>query len=278
MTAFNNAGFSLYEDSLERFVSDPLIILPIALAFIVGGIGFPVLLELKREVRRPSSWSLHTKLTLLMTAALIPLGTAMVLIFEWSNPDTMGLLSAPAKALAAFFHGVSPRTAGFNSLDVGEQNETTWLGTILLMFIGGGSAGTAGGVKVTTVAIVGAMIWAEARGEPTVDLMRRRVPGSAQRQALSIMVTGSAMTIATAIALMASSELTSGPALFEAFSAFGTVGLSTGVTPDLSNPSRALIIVLMFAGRVGPITLGAALALREHLRLFRFPEERPIVG
>jgi len=278
ISAFNNAGFSLYEDNLERFVADPLIILPIALAFIVGGIGFPVLLELKRALRSPSRWSLHTKLTILMTAALIPLGAVMVIGFEWSNPGTMGPLSAPAKLLAGFFHGVSPRTAGFNSLPVGEMNESTWLGTILLMLIGGGSAGTAGGVKVTTIAIVGAMVWAEARGEPNVDMMNRRIPGPAQRQALSIVMAGSVAAIVTAILLMAISGLTSGPALFEAFSAFGTVGLSTGVTPDLSSWGRVLIISLMFAGRVGPITLGAALALREHRRLYRYPEERPIVG
>jgi trk system potassium uptake protein TrkH len=278
VSAFNNAGFSLYEDSLERFVSDPLIILPVALAFIIGDIGFPVLLELRRNFRSPSRWSLHTKLTLFMTAVLIPLGMAMVIFFEWSNSGTMGPLSAPAKVLAGFFHSVTPRTAGFNSLPVGDMNETTWLGTIVLMFIGGGSAGTAGGVKVTTVALVGAMVWAEARGEPNVDLMRRRLPGPAQRQALSVTVAGSVAAIIAAIWLMAVSGLTSGDALFEAFSAFGTVGLSTGVTPDLTNSGRVLIIVLMFAGRVGPITLGAALALREHRRLYRYPEERPIVG
>jgi trk system potassium uptake protein len=278
VSAFNNAGFSLYPDSLERFVSDPWIILPIALAFIIGGIGFPVLLELRRSLRSPSRWSLHTKLTLVMTAALIPLGMAMVIFFEWNNSGTMGPLSAPAKVLSGFFHSVTPRTAGFNSLPVGEMNESTWLGTIVLMFIGGGSAGTAGGVKVTTIAIVAAMVWAEARGEPNVDIMMRRLPGPAQRQALSIVVAGIVAAMAAAIWLMAVSGLTSGDALFEAFSAFGTVGLSTGVTPDLSPSGRILIIGLMFAGRVGPITLGAALALREHRRLYRYPEERPIVG
>lgn len=278
VSAFNNAGFSLYENSLMDFVSDWWIILPIAGAIIIGGIGFPVLLELSRAFRRPSRWSLHLKLTLWMTGGLILVGTVVVLFFEWSNSETLGPLSTGSKMLAGFFHGISPRTAGFNSLDVGEMHETTWLFTMILMFIGGGSAGTAGGVKVTTIAIVGAMVWAEARGEPTVDLMERRIPGPAQRQALSIVVVGSFLAIVSALVLMAIARLPSGPALFEAYSAFGTVGLTTGITPDLPDSGRLLLMVLMFAGRVGPITLGAALAMREQRRLFRYPEERPIVG
>lgn len=278
VSAFNNAGFSLYRDGLVPFVSDGWITGVIAAAFIVGGIGFPVLFELKREWRKPSAWSLHTKLTLLMTAALIVFGTGMVVLFEWSNPATLGGMSTRSKALAGFFSGVTPRTAGFHVTDVGAMNETTLLVTMVLMFIGGGSAGTAGGVKVTTMALLAAMVWAEARGQPTVDVMGKRIPGPAQRQALSVVIAGFFGVIAAALVLMAVSGLGTAPALFEAFSAFGTVGLSTGITADLPSSGRLVLVGLMFAGRVGPITIGAALALSERQRLFRYPEERPIVG
>jgi potassium uptake TrkH family protein len=278
ISAFNNAGFSLYSDSLERFTGDGAILGTIAAAFVVGGIGFPVLFEVRRSWRRPVRWSLHTKLTLVVTALLIMFGTALVVSFEWSNPETLGRLSTPSKLLTGFFHGVTPRTAGFNAVDVGEMNETTQLVTMVLMFIGGGSAGTAGGVKVTTIALLAAMVWAEARGEPTVDIMGKRVPAPAQRQALAVVAAGFGAVVTATLVLMAVAGLGTAPALFETFSAFGTVGMSTGITPDLPTAGRLVLVGLMFAGRVGPITVGAALALTERRRRYRYPEERPIVG
>ncbi len=278
VSAFNNAGFSLYEDNLIGFASDWWFILTVGLAVIAGGLGFPVLLELRSRRGRRARWSLHTKLTLLMTGLLLALGTAMVLALEWTNPATLGQLSTPNKLLAGFFQGLVPRTAGFNSLDYGAMRETTWLGTMILMFIGGGSASTAGGVKVTTIALLGAMVYAEARGEPTVELMGRRIPGTAQRQALAVVAAGVVAVVAGAFFIMAMSKGDLAPSLFETISAFGTVGLSTGITNDISPGGRLILIGLMFAGRVGPITLGAALAMREHRRLYRLPEERPIVG
>lgn len=278
VSAFNNAGFALYEDSLIGFVSDWWFVLTIGITVIVGGIGFPVLLEVWQEKRQPSRWSLHTKLTLAMTGGLLIVGAVMVLALEWTNPATLGDLSSPGKLLAGFFQGLTPRTAGFNSLDYAAMRETTWLGTMLLMFIGGGSASTAGGVKVTTIALIGAMVLAEARGEENVNLMNRRVPGPAQRQALSVVIVGVAAVTAGAFFIMAMSKGALAPSLFEAVSAFGTVGLSTGITTELSNGGRLIVIALMFAGRVGPITLGAALAMREHRRLYKLPEERPIIG
>ena len=278
VSAFNNAGFSLYEDNLIGFATDWWFITTIAVAVIVGGLGFPVLLELRGRRHRGGRWSLHTKLTLLMTAVLLFAGTVMVLALEWTNPATLGQLSTPNKVLTGFFQGLVPRTAGFNSVDTGAMRETTWLGTMILMFIGGGSASTAGGVKVTTIALLGAMVYAEARGEPTVELMGRRVPGTAQRQALAVVAAGVVAVVGGAFFIMAMSRGDLAPSLFEAVSAFGTVGLSTGITNDISPGGRLILVALMFAGRVGPITLGAALAMREHRRLYRLPEERPIVG
>lgn len=278
VSAFNNAGFSVFADNLKGFVADAWVICVIALGFIVGGIGFPVLFEVKREWRRPSHWSLHTKLTLVMTVALIVGGTAAVLAFEWGNSATLGGMSVPAKGLAGFFQGVSPRTAGFDAVDIGALTEPTLLLTMILMFIGGGSAGTAGGVKVTTVALLGAMVRAEARGEPSVEVMEKRVPSSAQRQALAVVMAGLFAVLAGTFVLMAAEGIGMKGALFESFSAFGTVGLTTGVTSELTSVGRLVLVVLMFVGRVGPITFGAALAMREHHRRFRYPEERPIVG
>ena len=278
VSAFNNAGFALFSDNLIGFVTDPVVTIVIAVAVIFGGLGFPVWLELRREPGRPQRWSLHTKITVSATALLLVVGTVAVLAFEWGNPSTLGPLDAPGKALAAFFTGTMPRTAGFNTVDIATTYEPTQLLTILLMFIGGGSASTAGGIKVTTIALIGYMVWAELRGDPDVSRYGRRIPPTAQRQALSVAIIGLGALFTANVLLLGFSPFGLADTLFEATSAFGTVGLSTGITPLLDGPSQGVIIVLMFVGRVGTLTLGTALVLREQERLFRFPEERPLVG
>lgn len=278
VSAFNNAGFALYSDNLVRFVTDPWITFGTALPVIIGGIGFPVLLELERRGRAWRRFSIHTKITLGMTAILLLLGTLSVLTFEWSNPGTLGPLSTGEKLMASFYQGTIPRTAGFNSLDYGAMNETTWLVTTVLMFIGGGSAGTAGGIKVTTFALFALVIRAEVRGEPNVNALGRRIPTGAQRQALSVALLAVGVVVGSTLILMAVGSFPLAETLFEAVSAFGTVGLSTGITGDFSGFGRLVLIALMFMGRVGPITLGAALALKEEERRYTLPEERPIIG
>jgi Cation transport protein len=146
VSAFNNAGFALYSDNLVGFVDDGWVSLTVTLAVIAGGLGFPVLIELIREPASPGRWSLHTKLTLTTTGVLLAAGTLAILAFEWSNPATFGRLDLPGKLLAGFFHGASPRSSGFNTVDYGEMGETSWLVTEVLMFIGAGSAGTTGGL------------------------------------------------------------------------------------------------------------------------------------
>ena len=173
VSAFNNAGFGLYPDSLMRFVTDPLICLPVVTAVIVGGLGFPVLFELRRELRTPRVWSIDTKITVGMTAMLLPAGWMAISIAEWSNPGTLGGLGIGGKLLAGFTTAVMPRTAGFNSLDVAEFSDVTLLIHDVLMFIGAGSAGTADGIKVTTFALPGFVILAEIRGEPSVHALGR---------------------------------------------------------------------------------------------------------
>ncbi len=278
VSAFNNAGFALYSDSLGRFVSDPVISLTIAVAVIAGGLGFPVIFELRRELLTPRTWTLHTRIVVWMTVLLLVGGTVAMTAFEWGNPKTLGPLSVPGKLLAGFFAAVQPRTAGFNTLDVGAMNETTWLVTDVLMFIGGGPASTAGGIKVTTFAVLGFMILSEVRGDPTVHVHNRRIPGVAQRQALSVALLGVFVVVASTLAILAMSDENLDRVLFETVSAFSTTGLSTGITADLPSSAQSLLTVLMFLGRVGTITLASALALRSRPILYRLPEERPIIG
>ena len=278
ISAFNNAGFSLYSDNLTRFATDPVICIVIAVAVIAGGLGFPVLFELRRELLTPQAWTLHTRIVVGMTLILLVGGSAAIIAFEWSNAKTLGPLSVPGKLLAGFFHAVQPRTAGFNALDYAEMNETTWLVTDVLMFIGGGPAGTAGGIKVTVLAVLCLMIAAEVRGDPTVHTRTRRIPGSAQRQALTITLLAMFSVISSTLALLAISDENLDRVLFEVISAFSTVGLTTGITADLPSAGQALLVALMFIGRVGTITVASALALRSRPILYRLPEERPIVG
>jgi trk system potassium uptake protein len=278
VSAFNNAGFGLYSDNLVGFVDDGWVSLTVTLAVIAGGLGFPVLIELVRHPARPARWSLHTKLTLTMTWVLLAAGTLALLGLEWSNPRTFGPLDLPGKLLAGFFHGANPRTAGFNSVDYAAMGETSWLVTDILMFIGAGSAGTSGGIRVTTFAVLVLMVAAEARGLTTVNVFGRRVPGVAQRQALTVALIGLGAVVLATMAITAQSGLPMSRTLFESFSAFGTVGLTTGITAELPTASQNLLIVLMFLGRTGPITLATALALREREPRYRYPEERPIIG
>lgn len=278
VSAFNNAGFALYSDSLVRFLGDPWVTIPVAIAVICGGIGFPVLFELARNARRPSRWSLHSKVTLLTTAALLAVGFVFIVAAEWSNPKTMGPLAVPAKLLAGFFSSVMPRTAGFNTLDIGSLNPATLLLHDVLMFIGGGSAGTAGGIKVTTFALLGFVILAEIRGEPTVHVLGRKLPDYLVRQALTVALLGVGMVMVATIALLGMTDHSEPRVLFEVVSAFGTVGLSTGITADLPPAGHLIVVLLMFIGRLGPITMATALALRERRRRYELPEERTIVG
>jgi potassium uptake TrkH family protein len=277
VASFNNAGLSLYSDNLTRFVGDPVVTITIAASFIIGGFGFPVLVELLRRVR-PSRWSLHTRITLLASGVLFVVGPLFVIAVEWSNPATLGQLDVGDKLLAGWFQGLTPRTAGFNTIAIGEMNEGSLLVLSTLMFIGAGSASTSGGIKVTTFAVLGYAIWADIRGERDVIAFRRRIPTATIRQALTVALLSVGLVVGTSLLLELIADVALTSALFEAASAFGTVGLSTGITPALPFAGKLLIVVVMLAGRVGPVTFVAAIALRERLRTYRYPEERPIIG
>ncbi len=284
ISSFNNAGFSLYSDSLARFVTDPVVVLSVSAGFIIGGFGFPILVEIWRHgaerrtgVRR-AHWTLHTKITLLATAALLVFGPLVVMTFEWTNPATLGPLDTFDKILAGWFQGVTPRTAGFNTVDIGGLNEPTLLVITTLMFIGAGPASTAGGIKVTTFAVLGFVLWSEVRGNTDMNVFRRRLPSNLIRQALTIALLAIGLVVGATLVLMSVEDFPLTPALFEITSAFGTVGLSTGITGTIGASGHVLLVLVMLAGRVGPVTFVTALALRERVPAYRYPEERPIIG
>ena len=278
ISSFNNAGFGLNADSLVRYVADPWISMTICAAVILGGLGFPVVFELVREWRTPKTWSVLTRITVIVTVSLLVVGTVVFLIAESGNPGTLGPLSAGAKVLAAFTAAVMPRTAGFNNLDIAAYQPETLLLTDALMFIGGGSAGTAGGIKVTTFGLLAYVLWAEMRGDPDVEVGRRRVPGTNQRQALAIALLGIGVIAVSTFLMEALTNFTFDQVLFEVISAFATVGLSTGITADVPAAGQVLLVLLMYIGRIGPLTLASGLALRERARRHQLPEERTIVG
>jgi Trk-type K+ transport system membrane component len=279
VSSYNNAGFALYSDSLIGFATDPFVCLPMAAAVVVGGLGIPVLLELRRELRTPKTWSVHTKIALLGSALLLVGGWATFAAFEWRNPATLGPVDVPGKLLVGLFQGgVQPRTAGFNAIDYAQANETSLLVTDILMFIGGAPGGTAGGIKVTTFFVLFFAILNEVRGDPSVDVFRREIPNEVVRQALSVALLGVALVVSATLTLLAITDLDLDRVLFEAVSAFGTVGLSTGITASLPTAAQYVLILLMFTGRLGPITVASALALRQRRKLFRYPQERPVVG
>lgn len=278
VSAFNNAGFSTFEDSLIPVRTDPLLLGVVMGLVVVGGIGFPVLQDIREHRGGRVPWSLHTKLTVSTTAALLVVGAVGFLAFEWTNPGTIGDLGTADKLVNGLFGSVTPRTAGFNTIDYGAADDSTLLLTKVLMLIGGGSASAAGGIKVTTFALLGFVIWAELRGEPDVNVFGRRVPTAAQRQALAVALLGVGAVIGGALLLGVTTPFELPDTLFESISALATVGLSTGLTPDLPDPARVVLVVLMLVGRLGPLTAGTALVLRAQERLYRYPEGRPLIG
>jgi potassium uptake TrkH family protein len=276
--AFNNAGFSLYPDSLVRFAGDPWVLVPVMVAIVIGGLGFPVLVDLTRSRGRWRPLSLHAKVTITTTAALLLAGFVVLTAFEWANPSTIGPMPSGQKLLNGLFASVTPRTAGFNTVDVAAMEPQSLLSTVALMFVGAGSAGTSGGIKVGTFAILAMVVWSQLRGDAEVSGFRRRIPDSTQRQAITVAALAMTLVLGASSLMLISTDAPFGDSVFEAVSAFGTVGLSTGLTPELRALDQLGLMALMLVGRVGPITLGAALVLRSRPARYRLPEEGPLIG
>lgn len=278
VSAYNNAGFSTWTTGLMGFAGDGWFLIPIMVGVVIGGVGFPVFNEIRQEWRKPEGWSVHAKITVYGSIALLVFGWLAFAITEWTNPKTFGPMDWLDKLLNAAAHSVWVRTAGFNAVDIGQMRSETLLLTDVLMLIGGGSAGTAGGIKVTTFFLLAYVVWAEIRGQSDVTIARRRICPDVIRQALSVVLLAVAVIGIATLAILAMTEFPLEKVLFETVSAFATVGLSTGITAALPPSAQFILVALMFLGRVGTITVAAALALRPHQIPFRYPEERPIVG
>lgn len=278
VSVFNNAGILILDGGLAPYATDWWMCLPIIVGTFIGAVGFPVILSVASNWRTPRRWSLHAKLTITASLGLWVLGTVLIGSFEWNNPRTFNDLPVHARILSAMFAGMTPRSSGFSTVDIGDMSEATWFMQDALMFVGGGSASTAGGIKVGTFAIMLLAIVAEARGDRDIEAFNRRVDAGVVRLAIAVSFIGATFVGLAALALLVLTDLHLDVILFEVISAFATCGLSTGVTPHLPNTAKYVLIALMFAGRTGTMTLAAALALRNRRRVIRLPEERPIIG
>lgn len=278
VSIFNNAGFVVLEGGLTPFVGDWWIGLPLIVGTAIGAVGFPVILNVVRTWRSPRRWTLHTKLTLTTYLVLFAASAVAVAFFEWRNSATLGGLPLDEKILASLVHGITPRSSGLSTVDVGEMHESTWFLMDALMFVGGGSASTAGGIKVATLAVLILAIVAEARGDRDIEAFGRRIGSSTVRLAVSVSFIGATIVGVATLVLLMVTDMRLDVILFEVISAFATCGLSTGITPGLPDPAKYVLSALMFAGRTGTMTVAAALALRERRRVIRMPNERPVIG
>jgi trk system potassium uptake protein len=273
VSAFCNAGFGLFDDSLTRYQGDVFVNLVICTLVILGGLGFPVLMDLRRQWQ--NSWRgiwerlhVHSKLMLLGTSVLLVVGTVSVLLLEWDG--VLAEMSLPQRFLAAFFHSASTRTAGFNTVSIGHLTNATLFITIALMAIGAGPCSTAGGFKVSTITVLVLRAWGTFRGRERVNIL------------LFAVVLILALTVLLVYEQSGSShQVTKGlflEAMFEVTSALGTVGLSTGLTATLSVAGKIIIIALMFLGRLGPISVFAALSGKAKEEPVQYPSEEPMIG
>ena len=292
ISSFNNAGFALYSDSMIQFARDGWILVPIFTTVFLASLGFPTIVELrdrlflrlakvfkvKASYSMPKQWSLNSRIVLWASFALLAIGTVAIAFLEWSNPNTLGPLNPFQKIVDSVFASVMPRTAGFNALDVSQMQPTSWLVTSILMFIGGASASTAGGIKIGTFVVLLYIVYTEIRGDNAVNVGNRRLPRSMQRQALTIVSLYMVVVIGALLILRLTTEFTLDQLLFEVVSAVGTVGLSTGITAQLPEHAKFLLALLMLFGRLGPIIVATSLALRRTKRHFEYPKERPLIG
>lgn len=279
VSSFNNAGFSVHPGGLESFGTDLWIVGPIALGVFVGSFGFPVFLTLIVQRWHRKRWTLHTKLTLGLTTALLIVGAIGWGVSEWNNPGTIGAETPFDKVVHAIFASTMMRSGGFSLTDTSASNPVTLLLSDALMFVGGGSASTAGGIKVTTLAVLFLAIVAEARGDKEVRIAGRSVPSESLRVAISVVFLGATLVLTATILILATNPLVPlDRVLFEVVSAFATCGLSVGLSAELDTFGKLVLSLLMLAGRIGPIGLAAALALKQRNLLYNLPEERPIIG
>ena len=283
ISAFCNAGFDLFGavhgpfSGITAYVDDIVVNLTIAGLIILGGIGFAVM----HDAWESSSFlrlSLHSKIVLITTATLIFAGAGLIYLFEHANPDTLKPLSLQGKILGSFFQSVTPRTAGYNTLDISKLYDGTLFLLIIMMFVGASPASTGGGIKTSTTAVLMLAIWALVRGRSDAECFGRRIPKDIIYKAFSVMFIAFMLVVIVTMALTITEHFSFISILFEVTSAFGTVGLTTGITPTLSTSGKVWLILTMFAGRVGPVTLALAIAMRSRKAQLQYPDGKIIIG
>ena len=283
ISAFCNAGFDLFGavhgpfSGITAYVDDIVVNLTIAGLIILGGIGFAVM----HDVWESSSFlrlSLHSKIVLITTATLIFAGAGLIYLFEHANPDTLKPLSLQGKILGSFFQSVTPRTAGYNTLDISKLYDGTLFLLIIMMFVGASPASTGGGIKTSTTAVLMLAIWALVRGRSDAECFGRRIPKDIIYKAFSVLLIAFMLVVIVTMALTITEHFSFISILFEVTSAFGTVGLTTGITPTLSTSGKVWLILTMFAGRVGPVTLALAIAMRSRKAQIQYPDGKIIIG
>lgn len=276
--AFTNTGFVPNADGLVPFADDYFLLGVLMIGVFLGSIGFPVIFTLWKHYWHFRRWSLHAKLTIITTVILFFAGAGVILLLEHSNPATFGSMDAWDTTFQAFFLSAMTRSGGFSVVPIGDQYGSTLVVESMLMFVGGGSASTAGGIKVTTLAVLALAVFSEAKGRQSVEAFGRRIPSDVQRVALSVVAWGATIV---AISTVTIGQITQAPieeVLFDVISGFATVGLSTGLTAELPDPAVYVLALTMFMGRIGTVTLAAAVAASSRSQLYALPVERPIVG
>jgi len=277
ISAFNNAGIDIFGDSLEGFTGDIVVNFVIICLIILGGLGFAVMVELYNE-KKFKKYTLQTKIVLVFTLILIVTSFVLFFFLEYSNEATLGNLPFGEKILASLFLSVTPRTAGFNTTPTGQLHNYTLFLIVILMFIGASPGSTGGGVKTTTFAVLILTAWNLIRGKYDIEVFNRRLGKEIALKAIVIVILAFSIVILVTMVLAITEDKEFLPILFETVSAFGTVGLSTGITSTLSSIGKFFITFTMFVGRIGPLTLAVALAERQRQGVYHYPKEDVMVG
>ncbi len=276
--AFCNAGFTILPgEGLASYAGDWVVVGSLVAVITLGGLGFPVLVDLYRY-GDDQRLSVHSRLVLIASGVLVVVGVLSVALMEWGNPATLGGEPTSTRAAMSVFQGITPRTAGFATVDYAQMRDPTLVVQALLMFIGTAPTSTGGGVKVTTVALVFLIVVSQVRGQDRITLFWRELPRALVAKALAVLALSTILVVVGTLAIMVSDDLALLPALFEITSAFGTTGLSLDVTPQLSPFGKILVAAIMFLGRVGPITFIIAMTARQRPQRYKYPQEDIAIG
>ena len=280
ISAFCNAGFDIigYGKSVTGYNQNLVILVTLSILIVVGGLGFIVWWELfqYRDIKRIST---HSKVVLFVTAVLIFLGALLILVFEYNNPETLKNLPFVHKISNSFFSAITPRTAGFNSISTSGMTTAGIILTMILMFIGGSPGSTAGGIKTTTIGVMIMTVVSVIKGKEDTEIFKRKIPKSTVYKSLAVNIIAF-MMLSIVVIILSVTEIRAGfrEILYEATSALGTVGLTLGITSELSSVSKVVLMITMYCGRVGLLTVVTALYARKNVSGVKYPEDKIVVG